>query len=60
MRRRGELAEVEQTENVMRIEDTEVRVLLDLDEDLEEGFFGEEEEAKAGRVKVMSGGGGGD
>lgn len=60
MRRRGEVAEVEQTENVVRIEDTEVGVLLDLDENLEKGFFGQEEEAEAGRVRVRGGGGGGD
>lgn len=44
----------------MGIEDAEVRVLLDLDEDLKEGFFGEEEEAETGRVRVRSRGGGGN
>lgn len=35
---------------VLRIEDAETLVLLDLEKDLEEGFFREEEEAEAGRV----------
>lgn len=38
--------------DVVGIEDAESGVLLDLEEDLEEGFFGEEEEAEARGVWV--------
>ena len=54
--RRREVTESEETGNVVRIEDTEGRVLLDLDEDLDEGFFVEEEEAETRRFGLGGGG----
>lgn len=44
----------------MRIEDAEGRVLLDLDEDLKEGFFVEEEESETGGFGLGGGGEDGD
>lgn len=58
--RRREVTESEKTGNVMRIEDTEGRVLLDLDEDLDEGFFVEEEEAETRGFGLRGGGERGD
>lgn len=55
--RRGEVAEGEEAVDVVRVEDAEGRVLLDLDEDLEEGFFVEEEEAEARGFGLGCGGG---
>lgn len=46
--------------DVVRVEDAEASVLLHLEEDLEEGFFGEEEESEARRVRVRIRGGGDD
>lgn len=57
--RRREVTESEETGNVVRIEDAEGRVLLDLDEDLDEGFFVEEEETETGGFGLRGGGGGG-
>lgn len=56
--RRREVTESEETGNVVRIEDAEGRVLLDLDEDLDEGFFVEEEETETGGFGLRGGGGG--
>lgn len=47
-RRRREITEGEKVFGVLRIEDAEGGVLLDLEEDLEEGFFREEEEPETG------------
>ncbi|KAF3952020.1 hypothetical protein CMV_022384 [Castanea mollissima] len=58
--RRGEVAEGEEERDVVGVEDAELRVLLDLEEDLEEGLFGEEEEAEEGRVGAGVRGGDGD
>ena len=46
--------------DVVGIEDAESGVLLDLEEDLEERFFGEEEESEARGVCVRIRGGDGD
>lgn len=59
-RRRREVAEGEEERNVVGVEDAELRVLLDLEEDLEEGLLGEKEEAEEGRVGVGVRGGEGD
>lgn len=58
--RRREVAEGEEERDVVGVEDAELRVLLDLEEDLEEGLFGEEEEAEEGRVGAGVRGGDGD
>lgn len=50
MRRRREVAEGEEEDDVAGIEDAEVGVALELEEDLEEGLVGEEEEAEVGGV----------
>lgn len=54
-RRRREVAECEEMNDVVRIEDAEGRVLLDLHEDLEERFFVEEEEAEARGFRLDGG-----
>lgn len=46
--------------DVVRVQDAESSVLLDLEEDLEEGLFGEEEESEAGWIGVRIWGGGDD
>ena len=58
--RRREVAEGEEERDVVGVEDAELRVLLDLEEDLEEGLFGEEEEAEEGRIGAGVRGGEGD
>lgn len=58
--RRREVTESEETGNVVRIENAEGRVLLDLDEDLDEGFFVEEKEAETGGFGLGGGGERGD
>lgn len=55
-----EIAEGEEGDDVVGIEDAQIRVLLELEEDLDEGFFGEEEEAEAGGIGGGEGGGDGD
>lgn len=47
MGRRGELAEGEEEGDVAGLEDAGARVALELEQDLEEGLVGEEEEAEA-------------
>lgn len=50
MRRRREVPKGEETIDVARIEDAKLRVLLDLEEDLKERFFRQQEESKPRRV----------
>lgn len=44
VRRRGEIAESEEEINVLGVEDAKGRVCLEFKKDLNQGFFGEEEE----------------
>lgn len=59
-RRRREIAESEEMERIVRLEDAEVGVLLDLEEDLEKRLLGEEKEAETRRYRIWSVDGGGD
>ena len=60
VRRRREIAEGEEAEDVLGIKNTEGRVLLELHEDLEERLLGEEEEPQTGGIRGRESGGDGD
>lgn len=63
MRRRRQITEGEELDNVLGVEDAEGRIGLELEQDLNERFFGEKEESQPRRIRrgdVGDDGDGGD